>query len=162
MIETNESKNYKSNQNEQENADTSNKTKTNSRNIHIRDDAGELFVITKCKDLSLYVFTVTAKSPKHFRYTLIAKMHSLCLDLIDNLYSANSVLIKKGEEEKHKKRLDYQIKALNIIRMLEYTAEIAFKQQCIIKKQYMNIGKLGAECTILLNNWIASDKRRVE
>lgn len=134
--------------------------RTNSRNVHLRDDAGELYVITKSKDLSMYVFTVTAKAPKHFRYTLIAKMHNLCLELIDNLYSANSVILRQNDTQSKEKRKNFQIRALNILRMLEYCAELAYKQQCILKKQYVNIGINVAECTIFLNNWLASDKKR--
>lgn len=51
----------------------------------------ELAVITKAKDLCSYVMTVTDKSPKRFRFTLVAKLQNYALNIIENLYRANEV-----------------------------------------------------------------------
>ena len=37
----------------------------------------ELTVITKAKDLCRYAMTVTEKSPKRFRFTLVSRMQNL-------------------------------------------------------------------------------------
>ena len=42
----------------------------------------ELAVIIKAKDLCSYVMTVTDKSPKRFRFTLVAKLQNYALDII--------------------------------------------------------------------------------
>ena len=70
----------------------------------------ELFVIVKAKDLGNYIFTVTDKSPKKFRFTLVSRMQNLSLDIIENLYRANQVFVRNREDtrriENHKQ---YQI-----------------------------------------------------
>ena len=54
----------------------------------------ELTVIVKAKDLCSYVLTVTEKSPKRFRFTLVAKLQGYALGTIENLYRANEVYVK--------------------------------------------------------------------
>ena len=70
----------------------------------------ELFVIVKAKDLGNYIFTVTDKSPKKFRFTLVSRMQNLSLDIIENLYRANQVFVRNRDDtrriENHKQ---YQI-----------------------------------------------------
>ena len=43
----------------------------------------ELMVITKAKGLCGYVLTVTEKSPKRFRFTLVSQMQKLALDITE-------------------------------------------------------------------------------
>lgn len=45
----------------------------------------ELAVIVKAKDLGSYIFTVTDKSPKKFRFTLVTRLQNTSLDIIENL-----------------------------------------------------------------------------
>lgn len=40
----------------------------------------ELAVITKTKKLADYVFTVTHKSPKKYRFSIVSRMQNYCLD----------------------------------------------------------------------------------
>ena len=54
----------------------------------------ELSVITKAKDLCSYIMTVTDKSPKRFRFTLVSRMQNYGLDIIENLISANEIYVK--------------------------------------------------------------------
>lgn len=56
----------------------------------------DLSVITKSKDLCSYIMTVTDKSPKRFRFTLVAKMQGYALNTIENLYRANEVFVRNG------------------------------------------------------------------
>ena len=46
--------------------------------------------MTKTKDLAKYIITVTEKSPKKFRFTLVVRMQNYILDAIENIYLANS------------------------------------------------------------------------
>lgn len=78
----------------------------------INKSKSEFSVITKAKDLSSYVFTITLKSPKFFRFSLVSKMHSLCLSIIENIIRANDVLLDKNDIADYKLRNDLQNKAL--------------------------------------------------
>ena len=44
-----------------------------------------LSVITKAKLLTEYVFTVTQKAPKQYRFSIIGRMQSYSLDVVENL-----------------------------------------------------------------------------
>ncbi len=59
----------------------------------------ELSVITKAKDLCSYVMTVTDKSPKRFRFTLVSRMQNYALDVIESLYYANEIYVYAGDRE---------------------------------------------------------------
>ena len=56
---------------------------------------GELQVIIKAKDLCSYVMTVTQKSPKHFRYTFVSRLQNLTLSVIENLFRANAIYVRR-------------------------------------------------------------------
>lgn len=97
----------------------------------------ELAVITKAKDLCSYVMTVTDKSPKRFRFTLVAKLQNYALDIIENLYRANEVFVKAGDREKAQQRIDFQHQALTELKLLGYMAQLSMEQGCILPKQYL-------------------------
>jgi len=60
----------------------------------------ELTVIVRAKELASYIMTVTDKSPKRFRFTLTSKLQNYTLNIIENLYRANEVFVKKGDAQK--------------------------------------------------------------
>ena len=67
----------------------------------------DLMVITKAKDLCSYVMTVTQKSPKQFRFSLVARLQGYAPDMIANLYRAKRVfLFGLDAEAKARQRLD--------------------------------------------------------
>lgn len=101
----------------------------------------ELSVITKAKDLCSYIMTITDKSPKRFRFTLVAKLQGYALNTIENLYRANEVFVKAGDREKAAQRVDYQHQALTELKLLGYMAQLAMEQQCILPKQYEQVTK---------------------
>ena len=113
----------------------------------------ELYVITKAKELAKYVITVTEKSPKKFRFTLVARIQNFCLDAIEEVYTANSLPL---EDE----RLLHQKKAGEAFDKIGYFSMLALEVQCILPAQFENISKLQAECSLFLGKWIASDKKR--
>jgi len=78
----------------------------------------ELSVITKAKELCSYVMTVTDKSPKRFRFTLVSRMQNYALDVIENLYYANEVFVQAGNREQAEKRLGHQQKAQTRLKLL--------------------------------------------
>ena len=123
----------------------------------------ELFVILKAKDLGNYIFTVTDKSPKKFRFTLVSRMQNLSLDIIENLYRANQVFVRnKDDIRRIEKRREYQREAYTAIKMLNYIAWMAREQQCILPKQFSQIAKQSTEVTQLLVAWTKSDIKKLE
>jgi len=121
----------------------------------------ELTVVTKAKDLCGYVLTVTEKSPKRFRFTLVSRMQNLTLDIIEQTYRANEVYTAgSGREQAAAQRLDYQHGALTSAKLLGYMALLAREQGCILPKQYEQITKLVSDCQNLLGAWINSDRKR--
>ncbi len=91
----------------------------------------ELSVITKTKELCSYVMTVTEKSPKRFRFTLVSRMQNYALDVIENLYIANEIYVQAGRRDQAEKRQAYQQKAQTGLRLLGYIAQLAMEQQCV-------------------------------
>ena len=114
----------------------------------------DLYVMTKTKNLAKYIITITEKSPKKFRFTLVVRLQNYILDVIENIYLANA-------EKDKEKRLLLQNKAKTLLSMLDYFAGIAFEQDCILFKQYEQIAKQQAECLLYLNKWIASTTKMV-
>ena len=121
----------------------------------------ELAVITKAKDLCSYVMTVTDKSPKRFRFTLVAKLQNYALDIIENLYRANEVFVKAGDREKAQQRIDFQHQALTELKLLGYMAQLSMEQGCILPKQYEQITKKIHDIQNILCARLNSDRKRL-
>lgn len=51
----------------------------------------ELFVMTKAKDLAKYILTITEKSPKKFRFTLVVRIQNYILDGIEKMLGHTKV-----------------------------------------------------------------------
>ena len=120
----------------------------------------ELTVIVKAKDLCSYVMTATEKSPKRFRFTLVAKLQSYALNTIENLCRANEVYVKPGNAAAIECRLAYQRQALTELNLLGYLAQLSMEQTCITAKQYEQITRRIYDCKNLLGAWIKSDQKR--
>jgi len=115
----------------------------------------DLFVVTKAKDLAKYILTVTEKSPKKFRFTLVVRLQNYILDVIENLFLANGTMDMA-------ERLAHQEKASTLLHMLGYFAELASEQQCILFRQYEQISLQQTECLMYLGKWIKDTKRRMQ
>lgn len=114
----------------------------------------ELFVFTRAKELAKYIITVTEKSPKKFRFTLVVRLQNYILDAIEYIYLANN-------ERDIKQRLALQDKAKTTLMMLDYFAQIAYEEECILFKQYEQISKQQAECLVYLAKWRASTSKQI-
>ncbi|MCL2051842.1 MAG: four helix bundle protein [Lachnospiraceae bacterium] len=117
--------------------------------------------MTKAKELCTYIMEITQKSPKQFRFTFVARLQNLSLDVIGNIYYANEIFIKKGDVKSAEKRLVLQHKAIATVKLIAYFAEMAMKQNCILPKQFEQIANLTTDCLRLLGGWINSDKKRL-
>ena len=128
----------------------------------------DLAVVTKAKDLATYIFTVTEKSPKRFRFTLVTRMQNTCLDLLDSLHLANEVWIeRKGQKpealaENVRRRRDFQQGALCAAKRLDYLLTFSREFGAILPKQQEHGSMLLAEVTRMIGGWIKSDRMRFE
>lgn len=124
-------------------------------------EESELLVIVKAKDLGNYIFTVTDKSPKKFRFSLISRLQNLALSMIENLYRANMVFIKDSKAvDKIEVRKKYQREAYVDLKLLGYMALMAKEQGGILAKQYEQISIRSTEVIRLLLAWSRSDQNR--
>ena len=127
-------------------------------------EINELSVITKSKDLCSYILTITEKSPKRFRFTIVTKLQNYALELIEHLFRANEIYIgsigQQGRDRQIEKRLMYQHSAMTELKLLGYMAQVAMGQQCILPKQYEQITKKIYDTQNLLGAWIKSDRKR--
>ena len=121
----------------------------------------ELAVITMTKELAKYVMTVTQKSPKHFRFSLVAKLQSLSIEAVEYMYRANDFYVSKDRRDEYEKRLSCQRQAMTALRLLTFMAEIAEETGCIFFKQYENICRQAESCENKLGAWITGDRRRM-
>ncbi len=128
--------------------------------IKVPATASDLVVVTKVKDLVNYIFKITDKSPKKFRFTFVNRMHNLCLDIVEDLFKANEIDLRVLDEEKFAQRRFLQKDAMTKLKLLEYICLLACENECITFHQYEFIAKSGAGCLILLGNWLESDERR--
>ena len=82
----------------------------------------ELNVITKSKDLCTYIFNITDKSPKRFRFTLVSKIQNLSLSIIEKIYRANEIFIGNNDKAFLTQRRAFQQSALIEIKVLSYNS----------------------------------------
>lgn len=118
----------------------------------------ELIVIVKAKELASYVITITEKSPKRFRFTLVSRLQNYSMDIIEELYFANEVFLK--DVEAAELRLKHQRKALTNCRLLSYIAQLSMEQKCILPKQYEQITRRIYDVQNMLGAWMKSDRKR--
>jgi len=116
----------------------------------------DLYVLTKAKELSKYVITVTEKAPKKYRFTLVVRLQNYCLDIIENILLANMLHLTDA------RRLEKQKEAGRLLELLGYFSMLCMETECILPNQFENISKLQAECLLFLGKWISSDKKRLE
>lgn len=72
-------------------------------------------MITKTRNLAAYVFTITHKSPKEYRFSIVSQMQNYILDAVENLYRANAVQLAQKTIMNHK---HYQCKTMTAFRLL--------------------------------------------
>ena len=116
-------------------------------------------VITKAKNLSDYILTITQKSPKQFRFSLVGRLQNYALDIVELLYEANDVFAQ--DDETRKERLSYQHKAMTRLKLLSYVAQVSSEQGAIQFKQYEQIVAQVTECERLLGAWMASARKKM-
>ena len=117
-------------------------------------NSSELVVLQKAKNLAKYIFQITEKSPKKFRFTFVSRLQNLALDCVENIFRANNL-----DKTNVDTRYCYQKNAQTCLAILEYIALTSKEFGCITEKNYEQIAKMGAECQILLSAWTDSTKK---
>ncbi len=125
------------------------------------DTQSELQVITFVKNLLSYVMTITQKSPKQFRFSLIGRMQGYVLDIVEELYYANDIYVTPSSRAGWANRQTHQRKAMSTLKLLAYVAQVSMEQGAIQPKQYEQISKHAYNTENLLGAWIISDQKRL-
>ncbi len=112
----------------------------------------DMAVITHAKKLSEYLFVITEKSPKKFRWNIVGRLLNTSTDIIECLYRAN---YERGEE-----RLYWQKKAMIALNMLDFYTDTARTKQAINFHQLTVIVKQIVETQKLLSGWVRSTKKK--
>lgn len=121
----------------------------------------ELSVIVRAKDLCRYVMVVTKKTPKHYRFSFVTRLHNLSLDVVAELYLANEVFVpRENGREAYLKRLEHQRRAMTDARLLAFVAEMAAEENALLNRQYLLIAQQVAVVLNLLGAWMRSDRER--
>ena len=137
-----------------------------NRNGYHHTEDSELTVITKAKNMSAYIFQVTQSAPKKFRFSLVAKLQNLSLDVLSNIYKANDTFIPRQEtanvmfSDRVAKRLDFSFAALTSIKELDHIVTLSREMTCITPKQHEQMAIIIFDVRNLLGAWIKSEKRR--
>ena len=119
-------------------------------------------VIVKCRKLAEYIFTVTEKSPKKFRHTIVSRLQDGVLMALEHLIRANDIYVQdKTQTGLCQKRSWYQQEAMTDMKVLGYMAMIAREQGCILPRQQEQIALQLGECRKMLWAWMLSDKKRL-
>lgn len=114
----------------------------------------EMAVFTHAKKLSEYIFVITEKSPKKYRWSIINRLQNASVELVENLYRANF-------ERDDAVRVSFQKAAAVSIKLIDFYAETARKKQAITVRQTGVLAKHIAETEKLLNGWVRSTKRKM-
>ena len=114
----------------------------------------EMAVFTHAKKLSEYIFVITEKSPKKYRWSIISRLQNASVELVENLYRANF-------ERDEALRITFQKCAAVCIKLIDFYVETARKKQAITIRQTAVLAKHIAETEKLLNGWVRSTKRKM-
>ena len=107
----------------------------------------ELQVITFAKNLCSYVMTITQKSPKQFRFSLIGRMQGYVLDIVEELYYANDIYVTPASRSGWVQRQAHQRKAMATLKLLSWVAQVSMEQGAIQPKQFQQISEQCLEHT---------------
>jgi len=124
----------------------------------------EIEVFTKAKKLCEYVFQITKKAPKEYRWNLIDKILNASLELVQILYEANDTYddryekkpneIHVGSREKKQREADTKLKLIGWLSML------GNEMQVFNNHQTEYLGKLTLETRQCLWKWIKGVKEK--
>ena len=104
--------------------------------------------------MSEYIFIITEKSPKKYRWSIVTRIQNVSVEVVENLYRANF------EREDEQTRVSYQKNAAVALHLLDFYTETARRKQAINNHQMEVISKQIAETHKLLKGWVRATKRK--
>ena len=119
--------------------------------LFVKERPKEMAVFTFAKKLGEYVFVITEKSPKKYRWSIVTRMQNCCMEVLEYLYRANF-------EREKEPRISYQKRAATALKLMDFYAETARKKRAITIRQMDMIAALIYETERLLNGWVKSSK----
>jgi len=128
--------------------------------MYRKKQQSELTVITRANELCSYIFTVTQKSPKQFRFTFTGRLQNASLNVLEYLIRANETPLDRKQLALYAERVSYQRKAMTELILIGYLAVMAMEHNCILGKQCEHISGLITDCRNLLGGWMSSDRKR--
>lgn len=108
----------------------------------------EMAVFTHAKKLGEYIFVVTEKSPKKYRWSIVTRLHNSATEVVECLYRAN---VERGED-----RELWLKRAQVAISLVDFYTETAYRLQALSGKQTGVIARALFELKKLLAGWIKS------
>lgn len=124
----------------------------------IAPESSDLLVITQTKKLGAYIMAITIKCPQKFRATYISRMQNLCLDALECMYQANSII--QDTPENKSRRASFQTTAIIKLKMLGYISLLAENASCILLRQYKQISIMLGDAINLCAAWRKSDNEK--
>lgn len=122
----------------------------------------DLQVITYAKNLCSYIMTITQKSPKQFRFSLVGRMQGYALDIVQELYFANDIYVTVRSRAGWQTRRDHQRRAMSTLKLLAYVSQLSMEQGAIQPKQFEQISQQVSDVQNLLGAWLISDQKRMK
>lgn len=113
----------------------------------------EMAVFTHAKKLSEYIFVITEKSPKRYRWSIVSRLQNCSVEVVEYLYRANF-------EREKEPRIEYQKRAAVTLKLLDFYSETARKKHAISVRQMGIIARQLCETEKLLNGWVRSSKSK--
>ena len=117
--------------------------------------------IPETKGLINYLITISEKSPKRFRFTLVDRQMTQALDALTSLICANETFLGRCEGD-NLTRLRYQQKALGHLSSLDALLQVSAEVGCILPKQYTECSRRIANIKYLIRKWMQSDAERIK
>lgn len=124
--------------------------------------AKELIVFAVAKDLCKYVFEITDKSPKKFRFSLVSRMQNLAMEVVEKLFRANEIMVGIGPMATSRawRRTQLQRDALSAAKLLGFMGLIAQEQKAVTEHQYEVMSRYVANAEYLIKAWLRKDMER--
>lgn len=105
--------------------------------------------------------TITQKSPKQFRFSLIWRMQGYVLDIVEELYYANDIYVTPASRAGWTQRQAHQRKAMATLKLLSWVSQVSMEQGAIQPRQFQQISEQCWNTQNLLGAWIISDHKRL-
>ena len=111
-----------------------------------KSEQKELDVFTHAKQLGEYIFQITKKAPKEYRWSIVNALLNESVNLVRALYTANSLIDDR--------RRDKQSEADTSLKTIGWLAGVAHHMQVFTNKQAEYLGHLALETRKSLWKWI--------